>query len=242
MTELAWMVSAFVLGALVLLFGFALLAGLTSAKTTKSRLARGEMPAEELASAREELVAHVLRASTEQGAAIELKAHWRSTGRDRAQQFVILRQPLEDRILHRALDKEAPIAFVQLIAQDVLSWPPAAVKLNSRDWQRSAMPDDARITIREVSGGVVQVGNRNTATVEQRIDADLVAALINALRTDAATLAPRDAEQAESFADSLEADMHSKRWTSITTTFAAIAGAAASGTAAWASTVAALGG
>jgi len=242
MTELSWMVTAILLSAVVVVFGFTILGALVSGWTARNMIIRGEMLVGELAEERRRLIDYVSNSSTELGAAIDLRKYWKNLKWDKAHQFVILRQPLEDSTLHRAFDQETVIAFAQMFLQKIFSRPPVAVKLNSRDWQRSAMPAHERIHFRDVSGGIIQIGDKNTATFSPSFDEKGTVTLIAALRADGATFEGAEAEQAASFADSLEVDLREKRWSSISTTAATIASFVGSATSVWASTLSVLSG
>ena len=212
-------------------------AGTSVAVLTHRRMVRlGQLAPEELDSIRDELVAAVGDASTEPGARIDLSLFFKSRKLNGPQQYVLLTELLEKKILHEAYPAETSEAIVRMILQKLLSRPARWVRLNTRDWQRLATSPQAQIVIREVSGGIVQVGDHNTAKLSTTTSLEEVNRLIAALRADALLLPGPEAEKAESLADTLERDSSRGRWHVVGEGVKTAASLAASGASMWAST------
>jgi hypothetical protein len=227
----------FVVGVGVIIVAIA--AVLTSASIlTRSRMLRtGQVPAAQAQAVRADLVREVGEWSTEQGMRISLRPYWKGRGYTAAQRYVILAPLLERKLLHPTVSDDQFEALIEVFAQRVLSRPVGRVILNSRDWQRLASGTSTGIMIKEISGGIVQVGDHNVATLQQEFVPEYVERLIEALRTDAQTIGGVDGERADSLADSLELDLRKQRWTSVRQTLASLAGIAASGGTIWAATI-----
>ena len=198
----------------------------------------------ELEAVREDLLEVVKESSKRNGDRVVLEAFWRDRSIERTKRHAVLEPLLRRRILSASKDADGVMAFFQFLSWDILNRPAGVVVLSELDWMRMATGAPASVVVGtvhgtlvgSVSGGIVQTGAGSSAQIVNEVTPEILAALISALRTDAATLPQTDREHAESLADSLEMDAKRNRWSRILDTVNSITGVMANSGSMWAST------
>lgn len=207
------------------------------------RTAEGFDPSE-LEAVREDLLEVVKESSKRKGERVGLEEFWRDRSIERTKRHAVLEPLMRRRILSASKDADRLVAFFQFLSWDVLNRPAGVVVLSELDWMRMATGAPASVIVGSlngtlvgsVSGGIVQTGAGSNAQIINEVAPEMLAALISALRTDAATLPRADRDHAESLADSLEMDAKRNRWSRILDTVNSITGVMANSGSMWAST------
>lgn len=242
------MLPLFILGFAVILV--ALLAAVSHLRR-RAMEQQGSLPDAQLQHWRTLLVDAVGEASQTQGARVNLRNFWRSSGLSKAQRFVVLQDLLRRQVLYRAYDPDRLVAFLQRVRWDFWHLPVAVVRLSDQHWVRLAAGAGAGVVangdvilVQDSPGaGVVSRSSDVNQTMTQEVTPDLIQGLVEALRTDAKALVSGHdlREQAESLADTLERDSVADRSSAVKKTVSDVLEFTANGAGLWAATLAILG-
>ena len=216
-----------------------------SVGTRRRMLRSGYMPPAVADRQRAALLDAIKEASTEKGTQVVLSGFWRGQRYQQrrlsaAQKYFVMNPLLQRGIIRPAESTDKLEATVQGLWRNVLNRPVSCVVLNERDWMKMSQGSSG-IHIGTMHGGIVQLGDGNTASQSNSADLDAVQRIVEALRRDSDTSAGVEKEELSSIADSLEIDVSRGRWTQVQKTLDTVAGLVASGTKVMAATAEVLG-
>lgn len=223
------------LGSVLAILVAVLFAALIVKAATWSAMRNGRLTQAQSTELERALLEAVYEATYEPGVRVSIGNFWRARGLRAADKWQVLRPLLRSNQLQIAWSDDRLPSTLQAISRNVFSRPPGLVILSSR--VREELGRTPTISIRN-GDGIVQIGTGHTASVSKRqdISPELIAALVAALRTDAATMPAAQSEQAGSIADSLESDAARGRWNAVSATVERLLSIVASGASVWAST------
>lgn len=203
---------------------------------------------------RNDLIDAVKVASKQQRMRVSLRGFWKGRHLKRVQRAFLMRPLLECQILFAAGAESTERSKWELWAQETFWFPPKYVVLNDQDWLRmtsNSVPASVVISgaihgqvILGDNSGVATVGNNNRLSQKWtgEPDPEFIRLIIGALRHDALRQEQTMRQEAESIADSLEADLRNNRWKHIGDTMNLLTGVVANGLVIWATTAGLLAG
>ncbi|MDQ0728571.1 hypothetical protein [Microbacterium sp. W4I20] len=209
-----------------------------------------------------ELLTYVKEQSPSRGNPVGLGRFWRGQKMSAPNKFVVLDSLFEKKILHPAYSGDPASNFFQVLWWSVLARPPVYVKLSDRDWnqlangqpiniaietligkQKIAKQKNIDVRVGDTSQSAVAIGDhaksKNRTSRIETLTPDQLSLLITALRSDVRSMPQdhTDAEEAESAAEALEADLNAGRLSSAARKANVLFDFISKGTGAWSATM-----